>query len=233
LPRNENGGATECAAVRTHEIVLLRRAGVPLAVIAQIRSRCRIVGFVPPHAIRHGIIADRGRCCDNGLVVIIGVVVIVRVAVVAIGGPDASTDREARPEAVTVVTMMMMMTAAAVPAASCYGTSTDSPSAGNGATSEAAITAGRNGHAATSEAAIAAGRHGRAAAGCNGHAATSKDATTTGCNGAAAASEATAAADSCTATAHRRTAAAHSRTATSPGTAASFLRLDSADTRRD
>jgi hypothetical protein len=228
---NEKGGAPKCAALQTHDIVLLRRAGVPLAVIAEIRSRRRIVGFVSLHAVRHGIVAGRGRRGDNGVVVVIGIVVIVGVVVIAIGRPDASTDREARPEAAVTMTVMMM-TAAALPAAARDGTSTYNASAGNGARSEAAITAGCNGHPARSEAAITAGCNGRTAsseaataAGCNGHAATSKAATTAGCNGTAAtASKATAAADSCAATA---TAAA------GPGTAASILRLDGADARRD
>ena len=69
----------------THDIVLLRRAGVTLAVIAEIRSRCRVIGFVPAHAVGDGIITDRRRRGDHRIVVIIGVVVIVVIAVIAVG----------------------------------------------------------------------------------------------------------------------------------------------------
>ena len=51
-------------------IVLLRRAGMPLAVIAEIGARRRIVGFVPLHAVRDGIIAGRRRRGDGAVVVI-------------------------------------------------------------------------------------------------------------------------------------------------------------------
>src|SRR5690242_18284975 len=60
------------------------RAGVPLAVIAKIGSRSRVVGLVALRAIGR-IIAATGNRCDGGAVVVVAVVVIVGVAVVVVG----------------------------------------------------------------------------------------------------------------------------------------------------
>jgi hypothetical protein len=220
-------------------VLLLRRAGMTLPVITEIRSRGRIVGLVPLRAIGHGIIAGRGRFGDYGVVVIIGVIVIIGAAVVAIGRPDACADREAWPEA--AVTMAMMEVTATVPAATRDSTSTNAGRgpdnagsaafrAGNGTRPELATSAwcyghattpGCNGHAATS------GRNGHAgtSARCNGHAATS-NAATAGRDGAAATtSKATAAADS--------PATADSRAAASGTAASAFLSLGGANACRD
>src|SRR5207302_1181808 len=105
--------ATERAAHRnappfeTHDIALLRRAGIPLAVIAEIGSRRRIVGLVSLHAVRHGIIAGRGCLSDRAVVVIsVRVIVVVRAVGIGICRADAGTDRDARPEAAATVVIM-------------------------------------------------------------------------------------------------------------------------------
>ena len=87
-----------------------------LAVISEIGSRRLIVGPVPLHAIRHGIIVGRGRRGDRRAVVIIAVRVVgvVGATVIAVARPDADAgaDRDARPEAAATVTI----TAAAIAA---------------------------------------------------------------------------------------------------------------------
>jgi len=93
---------------------------MPLAVIAKIGTRRGIVGFVPLHAVRHGIIAGR-RCCGNRAVVIISVRVVIvvgAVVVIAVGRPQADTDSYARPEAaaMTVVPIAAAVVAATGPA---------------------------------------------------------------------------------------------------------------------
>ena len=88
---------------------------MPLAIIAEIGSRRRIVGPVSPRAVRHGLIVARGRCGDGAVVIIsIRVIVVWAVVVIAIGRPDADSDRNARPEAAAAVVMAI---AAAVIAA--------------------------------------------------------------------------------------------------------------------
>src|SRR4029079_7622226 len=81
-----------------HEVVPVR-AGVPLPVVAEIGSRRGIVGFVPLHAIRLGIVAGRRGLRSNhalvviSVVVVIGAAAVIAVAVIAVAGPDAGADR--------------------------------------------------------------------------------------------------------------------------------------------
>src|SRR4051812_27042211 len=98
------------------------RAGMPVAVVAEIRSGVRIVGTVALHAVRNGIVADGSRGHFGRAVVIIPVVVITRgVAGIAVIAAAACGDRAAdhgachgaRDEAATAAAAMAIVTATA------------------------------------------------------------------------------------------------------------------------
>jgi hypothetical protein len=86
LATNEGGAS---AALRIHELLMSLRAGVPVAVIAEIGSRLRIVGTVGLHAVGDRIVAagrrgNRNRAVIIGLVVVIAGRVIARAAIIAL-----------------------------------------------------------------------------------------------------------------------------------------------------
>src|SRR6266446_8102981 len=98
------------------------RAGVPIAVIAEIGSRLGIVGTVRLCAVGNGIVAAGRSIHRNSAIVIILVVVIARsviaVALRSEGSADDTTDYGARPEAATSVVPVIATAASVVTATS-------------------------------------------------------------------------------------------------------------------
>src|SRR5258705_8517328 len=115
---NEKGRRTGCAAL---DLDLNRplRAGVPLAVVAEIRSRRRIVGSIGLGA-RGSVAAFRGHR-DHGAIVVIAVVVIAvvviagivvaRAAVIGVAAANRGADGYTWPETATPAVATVVRTA--------------------------------------------------------------------------------------------------------------------------
>src|ERR1019366_4882630 len=94
------------------------RAGVPITIIAQIRSRLRIVGTVGLHAISDGIVALRRDDHDSAVIVVLVIVVarriIARPAIVTLRrdrAADQRTGDRAGNEAATTTAATAMLAA--------------------------------------------------------------------------------------------------------------------------
>src|SRR3954468_14069903 len=127
------------------------RAGMPVAVIAEIGSRSRIVGTIGLHAVSHRIVAG-GSSLHDRTVVIVLIVVVAGLTVIAIAlrgdrAADQGAGHCARYEAAATAMMMTIVTAAAVAAAPI-----DTTAAGTAAAAKprAAATTDLRGGAATS-----------------------------------------------------------------------------------
>src|ERR1700731_3766304 len=107
------------------------RAGVSIAVIAEISPRRRIVGTIGLHAIRHGIVAGGSRGHRNGAIIVVLVVVVARriIARPAIVAVTLRRERAANPRASTragdKVATTAVTIAATVAAAITAATATD------------------------------------------------------------------------------------------------------------
>ena len=143
------------------------RAGMPSAVITEIGSRPRIVGFVLLHAVRD-VISGRRRCCYHA-VVVISVVVIIWAAVIAVSRPETDADGNTRPEAVAVMTIATAVVASAIATAAHDNAATTNTGAGPdryraATTPEPAWHAGCDSNTATAAEATAATTDSNAAA---------------------------------------------------------------------
>src|SRR5664279_3930430 len=92
---------------------------MPVAVIAHIRARPRIIGAVGLHAVRHRIVAGR-RYRDRAIVLILVVVIAGRVIAGSVAADQRATDQgtgnRAGDEAAAAATIGITATAAATKA---------------------------------------------------------------------------------------------------------------------